>query len=46
MLKNLLMKMELVEIYSPPYMIETTEQMGSRSGWTLVLTACDKDDKA
>ena len=45
MFKNLLMKIEVVEVYSPPRVTMMAEEMGFRAGWALDLTTCDKDGR-
>ena len=45
MLKSLLMKVEVVEVYSLPRATRMVEQMGLRSGWALDVTTCDEDGR-
>ena len=45
MFRNLLLNMEVAEIYSPPRVTFMAEQMGLRAGWALDLTTCDDDGR-
>ena len=46
MLKSLLAKIEVAEIYSPPRVIAMAQKMGLRSGWALDITTTDVDGRA
>ena len=45
MVKNLIAKMEVAEVYSPPGVTRMAERMGLRVGWALDLTTCDEDGR-
>ena len=45
MLKDLLMKMEVAEVYSPPRATRMAEAVGLRAGWALDLTTYDDDGR-
>ena len=36
--RNLILQMEVAEVYSPPRVTTMAEQMGLRAGWALDLT--------
>ena len=44
-IKNMLAKMEVAEVYSPPRVTRMAESMGLRAGWALDLTTNDDDDR-
>ena len=45
MLKMLIGKIEMAEVYSPPRVTEVARKMGLRAGWSLDITICDKDGR-
>ena len=45
MVKHLLAKMEVAEVYSPPRVTEMARKMGLRAGWALDLTMEDHDGR-
>ena len=42
MVKNLLAKIEVAEVYSPPRVTQMAESLGLRAGWALDLTTTDE----
>ena len=45
MLKNLIMNVQVAEVYSPPRVTKMAETMGPRAGWALDLTSQDEDGR-
>ena len=43
MLRTLIGKMELAEVYSPPRVTEMARKTGLKAGWSLDITTCDND---
>ena len=45
-LRSLIGKIEMVEVYSPPRVTEVARTMGLKAGWSLDITTRDSDGKA
>ena len=45
MIKNLLAKIDVAEVHSPPRATTMAERMGLRAGWALDFTTCDEDGR-
>ena len=46
MVKHLLAKMEVAEVYSPPRVPEMARKMGLHAGWAFDITVADQDGRA
>ena len=46
MVKHLLTKMEVAEIYSPPRVTDMARNIGLRAGWAFDITVADNDGRA